>query len=232
MSKDRFLHASSAALVTLVIGLACTAAAQNAPNAPTPDAQRGAIIAAQGVPPSAPACAQCHGFNGTSDGSGAFPRIAGQGSFYLEEQLRDFASGVRVNAVMSPIAKAMSARDIADVAAYYAKQDAPFPPLPKPAEALVKAGLQFAREGNEKRKIQACNDCHGPEGAGELPAVPYLAGQYAGSIAFELHMWKSGYRKNSPDSMAVIARELTEDEIAAISAYYQQVRSADAAVLR
>ena len=53
----------------------------------------------------APACAQCHAFNGGSDGSGAFPRIAGQSAYYLGKQLRDFTSGVRANAIMSPIAK-------------------------------------------------------------------------------------------------------------------------------
>jgi cytochrome c553 len=57
---------------------------------------------------------------------------------------------------------------------------------------------------------------------------PPLAGQYAPYIAFELRMWQRGYRKNSPDGMAVVARALDEREIAAVAAYYQQARGAGA----
>jgi cytochrome c553 len=185
---------------------------------------RGAVIAAQGTVTGAPPCAQCHAFNGVSDASGAFPRVAGQSAYYLAEQLRDFASGVRSNALMTPIAKALTADDIADVAAYFAGLDAPFLPLRKPDEALVKAGERLAKVGNESRRIQACDNCHGPDGAGEPPALPYLAGQYALYIALELRMWQRGYRKNSPDEMAVVARALDDREIAAVAAYYQQVR--------
>jgi cytochrome c553 len=187
---------------------------------------RGAVIAAQGTVAGAPPCAQCHAFNGVSDASGAFPRVAGQSAYYLAEQLRDFASGMRSNAFMTPIAKALTAEDIADVAAYYSGLDAPFLPLRKPDEALVKAGEQLAKVGNESRRIQACDNCHGPGGAGEPPTLPYLAGQYAPYIAFELRMWQRGYRKNSLDGMAVVARALDDREIAAVAAYYQQIRGA------
>jgi cytochrome c553 len=189
---------------------------------------RGAVIAAQGTVAGAPPCAQCHAFNGVSDASGAFPRVAGQSAYYLAEQLRDFASERRSNAFMTPIAKALTADDIADVAAYYSGLDAPFLPLRKPDDALVRAGEQLAKVGNESRRIQACDNCHGPGGAGEPPTLPYLAGQYATYIAFELRMWQRGYRKNSPDGMAVVARALDEREIAAVAAYYQQVRGAGA----
>ena len=189
---------------------------------------RGAVIAAQGTVAGAPPCAQCHAFNGVSDASGAFPRVAGQSAYYLAEQLRDFASERRSNAFMTPIAKALTADDIADVAAYYSGLDAPFLPLRKPDDALVRAGEQLAKVGNESRRIQACDNCHGPGGAGEPPTLPYLAGQYAPYIAFELRMWQRGYRKNSPDGMAVVARALDEREIAAVAAYYQQVRGAGA----
>jgi hypothetical protein len=40
--------------------------------------------------------------------------------FLHGKQLREFASGVRNNDTMTPIAKAMTAQDIADVAAYNA----------------------------------------------------------------------------------------------------------------
>jgi cytochrome c553 len=178
---------------------------------------RGAAIAAQGTPTGVPPCAQCHAFNGVSDASGAFPRIAGQSAYYLAQELRDFASGVRANAFMTPIAKALTSDEMFDVAAYYAGIGAPFLPLRKPDEALVKAGELLAKIGDERRRIQACDNCHGSSGAGEPPALPYLAGQYASYIAFELRMWQRGFRKNSADEMAVVAKGLDDREIAAVA---------------
>jgi cytochrome c553 len=190
-----------------------------------PDAMHGAVIVAQGTATGAPACAQCHAFNGVSDASGAFPRIAGQSVYYLASQLHDYSSAVRVNAIMSPIAKALSPDDVADVSAYYSRIDAPFPPLKAPDPALVKQGEELAKRGDAARGIQSCNRCHGPGGVGESPAIPYLEGQYAHYTAFTLHMWQQGYRNSSADAMEVMAKKLDEQETAAVAAYYQQLRS-------
>ena len=38
-------------------------------------------------------------------------------------------------------------------------------------------------------------------------------------------MWQEGFRKNSPDAMEVIAKELADQDILAVAAYYQQVQS-------
>jgi cytochrome c553 len=188
-----------------------------------PDAKHGAMIAAQGTAAGAPPCAQCHAFNGVSDASGAFPRLAGQSAFYLAGQLRDFASGVRASALMSPIAKALSPDDIADVTAYFAGIHAPFLPLKAPNAALVKHGEELAKAGGPERLH--CDNCHGPGGSGEPPVIPYLAGQYAHYIVFTLQMWQEGFRKNSPDAMEVIAKKLDDQDLAAVAAYYQQVES-------
>src|SRR5438132_955063 len=107
-------------------------------------AKHGAVVAAQGTAAGAPPCAQCHAFNGVSDASGAFPRLAGQSAYYLAKQLRDLASGERASAIMSPIAKALSPDDIADVAAYFATVNAPFLPLKTDDAALVKHGEELA----------------------------------------------------------------------------------------
>jgi cytochrome c553 len=188
-----------------------------------PDAKHGAVIVAQGTAAGAPPCAQCHAFNGVSDASGAFPRLAGQSAYYLAAQLRDFASGVRASALMSPIAKALSPDDIADVTAYFAGVNAPFLPLKAGNPALVKRGEELAKAGGPERL--RCDNCHGPGGGGEPPVIPYLAGQYAHYIAFTLQMWQVGFRKNSPDAMEVIAKKLDDQEIIAVAAYYQQVTS-------
>jgi quinohemoprotein ethanol dehydrogenase len=187
-----------------------------------PDTNHGAVIVAQGTASGAPACAQCHAFSGGSDGSGAFPRIAGQSAFYLSQQLQHFRSGVRANAIMSPIARALSPDDIDDVAAYYASSETPFPPLAPADPDLVKKGEQLAEAGNPAKGIPGCGDCHGAAGAGQPPTIPYLAGQYANYTALQLRMWQRRFRRNSPEAMALFARKLDDQEIAAVAAYYQQ----------
>jgi cytochrome c553 len=228
--RGRIQYVAAAGAVLLCLGFGRGGSAQSASGVHAADPKRGAVIAAQGSAAGAPGCAQCHAFNGASDGSGAFPRIAGQSSSYLAKQLRDFSSDARMNAIMSPIAKTLTSEDIADVAAYYAALHPAFLPLRNPDPSLVKSGEQLAKVGNEGKGIQACDNCHGPGGIGEPPAIPYLAGQYAPYIAFELRMWQRGFRKSSPDQMADVAKLLNDQDIAAVAAYYQQVRgSADVA---
>jgi cytochrome c553 len=62
------------------------------------------------------ACVSCHGAHG--EGNAAIPSLAGQHNDYLMVQLAAFASGSRENAVMLLVAKAMTKREIEDVAAY------------------------------------------------------------------------------------------------------------------
>jgi len=194
------------------------------------DPNQGAVIVAQGTPSGAPPCAQCHAFTGSSDGSGAFPRVSGQSALYLARQLQDFASGVRSNAIMSSIARALSPDDIADVAAYYEKAEARFPPLANADPGLVRRGKELAESGDRAKGIPACGACHGTGGAGESPTVPYLAGQYAHYTELELQMWQQGYRRNSPTTMTLFAKMLDAQEIAALAAYYQQLGSATPAL--
>jgi cytochrome c553 len=218
--KAPFAAADGPAIADYLVNLK-NVTAQNAGRQPDP--KHGAVIVAQGTAAGAPPCAECHAFNGVSDASGAFPRLAGQSAFYLAGQLRDFASGVRSSAIMSPMAKALSPDDIADVTAYLAGVKAPFLPLKAPKAALVKRGEELAKAGGPERLH--CDNCHGPGGSGEPPGIPYLAGQYAHYIAFTLQMWQEGFRKNSPAAMEAIAKTLDDQDILAVAAYYQQVNS-------
>jgi cytochrome c553 len=224
MSVGRFIAVCLTAVAIGALGSMWLTGADAEPAVARPDIERGAVIAAQGKA-GVPACAQCHAFNGGSDGSGAFPRIAGQSAWYLAKQLRDFTTDVRANAVMTPIAKALSPDDTANVSAYYAGVESPFLPLQTPDPVLVRRGEQLAKTGDATKHLQSCDNCHGPGGVGEPPAIPYLAGQYAHYTSFELRMWQRGFRKSSPEGMSVIARLLDDQDIAAVAAYFQQVRS-------
>lgn len=212
---------TAAAMVALCLALPVAVQAQD-------NLKRGADIAANGVGDTVPACAGCHAQNGIADGSGAFPRLAGQSAWYMARQFADYASGARNSALMAPIAKALSAADGAAVAAYYASADGPFLFNKRADAALVERGRQLARIGDQAKALPACNNCHGPGGTGEFPAIPYLAGQYADYTILQLQMWQSGSRKDSADAMADIAKRLSEQDMAAVAAYYQQLREAPA----
>jgi cytochrome c553 len=68
-------------------------------------------------------CAGCHGTDGNSVNP-EWPSLAGQGQAYLVKQLKDFKTGARENAMMAPMAAALSEQDMEDVAAFYASQKA------------------------------------------------------------------------------------------------------------
>jgi cytochrome c553 len=99
-------------IFVVVLGASLFALSPARAQAPAPDAAAGKAKAEE-------VCAACHGANGVSVGA-AIPNLAGQKSAYLAAQLRDFAAGKRKHDMMTPIAKQLSAADIANVAAHFA----------------------------------------------------------------------------------------------------------------
>ena len=92
--------------------------------------QAGALIAEHGNLQGAPACASCHGPQG--QGQGIYPPLAGQPAGYLQRQLQALASNQRKHPQMSGIAKALTAQEQADVAAFYASLKLPVQPVQGP----------------------------------------------------------------------------------------------------
>jgi len=185
------------------------------------ESQMAVRIVAEGTTRGVVACSRCHGFDGASDGSGAFPRLDGQSAQYLADQLRRFASGDRQNALMQPIARALKDDEINAVSQYYASVHAvPIPSRPVPAQ-LRDRGRQVAEVGDLSVRIQACESCHGPNGEGEpVSGVPYLGGQYSHYITVQIRMFRQGYRKSQ--QMIVPAHNLSEQDITAVAAYFEQ----------
>lgn len=64
-------------------------------------------------------CAACHGEAGVSV-SDAIPNLAAQRAGYLEAQLKALKDGTRKSPIMNAIASQLEAREMADVAAYFA----------------------------------------------------------------------------------------------------------------
>jgi len=65
-------------------------------------------------------CAACHGADFDTPVSADIPLLAGQHEDYLARALTDYKSGTRKNPIMDGQAAALSAQDIADIAAYFA----------------------------------------------------------------------------------------------------------------
>jgi cytochrome c553 len=212
MSRYLVTFARRALVVTLVaIPLAAAAADVFLAG----DAKRGAALAS--------ACQGCHGANGEGVSAAGYPRLAAQTAGYLEKQLNDFVNGSRDNPVMAPIAKGYNEQQRADLAAYYASSSTPeITPAPKPLRALFARGRLLARTGDDTKQLQACANCHGPDGGGEPFTAPYLAGQGANYLVSAIKEWKSGARTNdSGHQMAVVANRLDEEDISAIAAYFE-----------
>jgi len=201
-------------------------------------AERGRQLAEKGAD-GVTACLSCHGAQGEGNAAAGFPRLAGQPSFYLERQMSAFADGRRDNPVMSPIAKAMTAQQRLDSSAWYASVDPakaagaqPGAAAAKPDAARQKRALALANQGDDKLQVQACINCHGPNGAGEAPAYPYLAGQHAAYLTAAMAEWKSGARKTDPSGqMPTIAARLGDQDVAALAAFYA-AQTAQAPALR
>jgi cytochrome c553 len=164
------------------------------------------------------ACHTCHGRNGIGDSSGAFPRLTGQAGWYLYKQMKDYASGLRQNEIMSPIAKELTDQQMQDVAIYYAGQTAPaLAPPPVNDPLLLQKGAAIAATGLPEKGVAACVNW----GQGLPPSFPYLAGQYATYAELQFRFWKEGQRRNDPlGVMEHIAKQLSDDEVRALATYF------------
>jgi cytochrome c553 len=172
-------------------------------------------------------CAACHGADGNS-AIPANPSIAGQPAEYVYKQLVNFKStggkpAERPSPVMTAMVANLSADDMANLAAYFASQEA------KPRDArnaeLVKIGQTIYRGGVMGRGVPACASCHGANGAGIPAQFPRLAGQHAQYTADQLKAFRAGSRANDTNRMMrAIATKLTDREVDAVAQYVQGLR--------
>jgi thiosulfate dehydrogenase len=184
-----------------------------------------ARIASAGNGRGAAACASCHGAAGEGNATLSAPRIAGLSSAYLDAQLKAFADGRRVNAIMTPIAKALSPAERPAVAAFYARLSNNYVgavPAPAAADAAAPGlGEQLALHGRWSSELPACVQCHGGSGVGVGDAFPPLAGQPAIYLKNQLRAWQSGSRDPGPQGlMGGIAGKLSAADIDAVAEYF------------
>ena len=210
----------------LIAALPCALPASAVPApAAAPAAKQAAAAPAASAAAAAPPCEACHGVHGEGMAAAHVPRIAGQSADYLQKQLDDYAEGTRDNPIMRNFAKALSGQQRAKFAARYAAMSARYIPQAKPPIAVHLArGHQLAFQGDEAKRVQACNACHGPDGVGVPHAAPYLAGQSAEFLASALKAFKDGTRKNDAgELMRSVAERLDDADIAAVTGYFASV---------
>lgn len=68
-------------------------------------------------------CQSCHGKTGNESLMPSYPRLAGQHEDYLVFSLKSYREGRRKNAVMAGFAANLTDQDIADLAAWYSRQE-------------------------------------------------------------------------------------------------------------
>jgi cytochrome c553 len=152
-----------------------------------------------------------------------FPKLAGQGERYLTKQLHDIKSGKRTVLEMTGLLTNLSDQDLADIAAYFAKQNGSVGAAdPK----IVARGEALFRGGDLAKGLPACTGCHSPNGVGNPAAgFPHLGGQHAQYVAKQLTDFRKeeGGRTNDGDTkpMQSIAKKLSDEDIAAVSSYIQ-----------
>lgn len=170
-------------------------------------------------------CIECHGEHGITD-SGALgvPHLAGQYAAYLEKQLKNFKSGERKHAVMSPMAESLKDGDIIDIVSYFAaKSDMHSAVQGKQDQASQSVAQSLFTRGDSKRNIPSCKSCHGVDGKGAASAndvYPLIAGQRHFYLREQLLNWRSNARSNSPGQvMNVVSKSLSDAEIEALAEY-------------
>lgn len=84
------------------------------------------------------------------------------------------------------------------------------------------AGAACADDAGRAKAQQACAVCHGASGLSNAPDAPNLAGQPELYLSAQLRAYRSGARKH--EVMNVIAKPLTDDEIAALARWYASIR--------
>ena len=150
-------------------------------------------------------CRTCHGLDGYALVPIA-PHIGGKPAAYLEAQLTAFKTGAREHEIMSVVASGLSARQIADVAAWYADHRA-VATLPEGVEASDAPA--------------ACTACHGADGIALRPDAPNLAGEVNIYIDTQLKAFRSG-RRTHP-IMSEVAAQLDDAQIRAVADWYSRV---------
>jgi cytochrome c553 len=168
-------------------------------------------------------CTWCHGTS--AQGFATAPRLAGQRTQYIENQLRDFHAHIRDNPFskqyMWGAAANVGGRTARDLAMYFSTL------TPKAANdgdrAIAAVGRAIYQEGIPDSNIVACVACHGPNAEG-VEEIPRLAGLESTYLKRRLEQWGEGYNTAIGPPMPHIAGTLSANDIEALASYLSFVK--------
>ncbi len=86
--------------------------------------------------------------------------------------------------------------------------------LPSPATAADAAA--------GKTKAKKCRNCHGIDGIAKIPIAPHIAGESAIYLQVQMKAFRSG--KRTHEIMSVVAKDLSDEDIADLAAWYSSIK--------
>ena len=166
-------------------------------------------------------CIGCHGIVGYQASFPEIhkvPMIAGQGAKYIVSALTAYKKGERKHPTMRGIAWSLGDTDMADLAAYYEKQNASMvkPVADTPAAAPSAEVAALLTKG-------ACTSCHGANFSKPIdPSYPKLAGQHSDYLAVALHAYSVQGNPQVGRGNAIMAgqvKQFSRSELKALARY-------------
>ncbi len=92
--------------------------------------------------------------------------------------------------------------------------------------AMTAASLPTAAEAADaaagRKKARQCQTCHGIDGIAKIPIAPHIAGENQIYLETQLKAFRSGKREH--EIMSVIAKNLSDEDISDLSAWYASVK--------
>jgi cytochrome c553 len=167
-------------------------------------------------------CTTCHGPSAQGyHGFYPIPRLAGQQTQYIENQLQAYIEHRRENKYMYSVAHVLSPAIRTALAKHFSELNPK--PLGGAPKRLVATGKKIYEDGIPETNVPACMACHGGEAKGQ-GAIPRLAGQLNDYIVSKLQNWnlERGRDPARPDISAIMlptSHNLTKAQVAAVAAY-------------
>ena len=172
-------------------------------------------------------CSNCHGDDGNGRGEGAFPKLAGQSQYYLEETLKAYQKGERHSGTMELMAYGLSDQMIKAVSEFYSKQKRRPSKVINGTSDLIEKGKRIAHNGIPSQHVAACMGCHGIDGSGRTkkPHFPDLRGQPSEYISNQLRLFLEGHRGGTHHVklMKKAVHKLSEEQRLSVALYYESL---------
>lgn len=201
------------ALSAAILGIVCPGAGR---------AQNAAAFSPRDVQAKLAYCEECHGTSAQGfHGYYPIPRLAGQQTEYLKNQLQAFVERRRTNNIMFNVGHVLNPAMIDALADDF--QGLNPRPLGGAPKELFEAGRTIFDEGIASANVPPCTSCHGDDAKGNGP-FPRLAGQLYDYVVNKLTNWdkERGQNPKEPDTSAImqpIAHSLNQSQVKAVAAY-------------